>query len=88
MVIERRLVGLRELVTVLLDVRRGPDLFLRNRHLQLIGTNRDPAERHERQVATDEALFDRRELGLVSFDIDVHVLQLADLFAVAIDERR
>src|SRR4051812_42840792 len=85
-VIEGRLVRLRELLAVLGDIRRGLDLLLGNRYLQFIRTDLDPAQRHEGQVATDEALLDSAELGLVVLDVDVDVLQLADLLAVTVNQ--
>ena len=70
-----------------LDIGCCPDRLLGHLHLKIIGTDLNAGKRYKGQVPTDEALFDRAELGLISFDIDVYVLQLADLFAVAIDER-
>jgi NADP-dependent 3-hydroxy acid dehydrogenase YdfG len=49
---------------------------------QMLGT----AQRHEGQVTADEAFFDRPELGLVGLHVDVHILKLADLVTVAVDE--
>jgi hypothetical protein len=37
-------------------------------------------------IRADEALLDRGELRLVTLDVDVHVLQLADPLGVAIDQ--
>ena len=53
MVVEGRLVCLGELLAVLLDVRRVLDLLPGDRHLQLIGTDLDPTQRHKGQVAAD-----------------------------------
>src|ERR1700722_18199658 len=86
MVVEGRLVCLGELLTVLLDVRRRFDLLLGHRHLQFIGTDPDPAQRHEGQVTPDEPLLDGGELWLVVLNVDVDVLQLADLLTIAIDQ--
>jgi hypothetical protein len=47
------------------------DLLLGRRYLQVIGTYRDPAERHKGQVAADEALLDGGELRLVVLDVDL-----------------
>jgi hypothetical protein len=44
-------------------------------------------ERHESQVASDQALLDGRELRRVGFDVDVDVLELADLLAVAVEQQ-
>jgi hypothetical protein len=52
------------------------DLLLGHRELQVIGTYRDPAQRHKRQVSADEALLDGGELRLVVLDVDVDVLKL------------
>jgi hypothetical protein len=38
-------------------------------------------------VATDQTLLDSAEHRLVGLDIDVHVLELADLLPVAVDQR-
>jgi hypothetical protein len=70
-VVEHRLAGLGELLAALFDVRRRLDLLFAHRYLQIIGTYRDPAERHKGQVGADEAFLDGRELLL-----DVDVLQL------------
>src|SRR5436305_951335 len=85
-VVERRLVGLRELLPVLFDVRRRLDLLLGDRYLQVIGTDRDPAQRDKGQVAANEALLDGGELRLIVLDVDVDVLQLADPLAITINE--
>jgi hypothetical protein len=78
-VVEGRLVGLGELLAVLLDVRRILDLLPGHRHLQVIRTNLDPAQRNEGQVPADQALLDGAEPRLIGLDVDVDVLQLADL---------
>ena len=70
-----------------LDVGCRSDPLLCHLDLKIIGTDLNATQRHKCQVTTDEALFDRSELGLISFDIDVNTLQLADLLTVAIDER-
>jgi hypothetical protein len=56
---------------VQLDIRRALDLFPRHRHLQVIRTEREPGQRHESQVAADQALFDGAEHRLVGLDVDV-----------------
>ena len=56
------------------DVGGRPDLFLGHGDLQTICTNLYSAERHEGQVTRDKALFDRAELRLVGFDVNVDVL--------------
>src|SRR5579862_2068583 len=86
MVVESRLVRLGEILTMELYVGRGLDSRLGHRYLQLVGADRDSAQRHEGQVAADETFLDRAELRLVVFDVDIDVLQLADLLAVAIDQ--
>ena len=63
------------------------DPLLGHLDLKIIGTYLNAAQRYERQVTADEALFDGSELRLISFDIDVNILQLADLLAVTVDER-
>src|SRR5947209_5398932 len=85
-VVEDRLVRLGELLAVLLDVGRALDLCLGDCHLQIIGTDLDPAQRHKRQVPADEALLHGAELGLVGLNVDVNVLQLSDPLAVAINQ--
>jgi hypothetical protein len=45
----------------------------------------DSGQRNEGQVAADQAFLDRAEHRLVGFDIDVDVLEFADLFSVAVD---
>src|SRR6478609_5331824 len=69
---------------MLLDIRRRLDLLPGDRDLQLVGADLDPTEWHEGQMATDKALLDGRELGLVGLDVDVDILELADLLAVEI----
>src|SRR4029453_19404182 len=39
------------------------------------------------QVAANQALLDGAEHRLVGLDVDVHVLELADLLPVAVDQR-
>src|SRR5690349_18949070 len=86
MVVEGRLVRLGELLALLLDVGRGLDLLLGHRHLQPVGTHRDAAQGHEGQVAANEALLDRAELRLVVLDVDVDVLELADLLPLPVNQ--
>ncbi len=62
------------------------DLLLRDSHLEVVGTDLDYTQRHKGQMPTDEALLDRAELRFIGLDIDVHILQLADLLTVDIDE--
>jgi hypothetical protein len=69
---------------VLLDVGRVLDLLPGDSRFEALGPDLDSTERHKGQVATDEALLDGRELRLVGLDVDVDVLQLADLLAVAV----
>jgi hypothetical protein len=52
------------------------------RYLQVVGADRDPPQRHKRQVAGEQPLLDRAEHRLVGLDVDVDVLELADLVAV------
>jgi hypothetical protein len=73
---------------MLLDIGRRLNLFPGDRDPQLVGADLDPSKRHERQMAADKALLDGRELGLVSLDIDVDILELADLLAIEIDSAR
>ena len=87
MIVKGRLVCLGELLAVLFDVGCGLDLFLGYRYSQLVGADLDPAEWHEGQVAGDEALLDGGELRLVGLNVDVDVLELADLLAVDVDEQ-
>ena len=82
-VIERGLVRLGQFLTVHLDVGCSADLLLGHLDLKIVRTDLNAAQRHERQVTTNEALFDGGELRLVVLDIDVDILQLADLLAVA-----
>jgi hypothetical protein len=72
---------------VQLDIGRALDLLLRHRHLQVIRTEREAGQRHESQVAADQALLDGAEHWLVGLDVDVHVLELADLLPIAVDQR-
>jgi hypothetical protein len=69
-----------------LDFGRGLDLILGHRDLEVIGTDLNPAERHKSQVAVDKAFLDSGELRLVGLDVNVNVLQLSDLVAVAIQD--
>ena len=62
---------------MLLDVRCCLDLRLGNRYLEVIRTHRDPAQRHKREVAADEALLDGGELRLIVLSVDIDILQLA-----------
>src|SRR5581483_4642548 len=50
-VVEIRLVPSRQLVALQLEVRSGLDVSLRHRYLQVVGSDRDPAQRDEGQVA-------------------------------------
>src|SRR6478672_8350227 len=61
-VIKRGLICLRELLAVLCDVRRGSDLLLAHPYLQVVGAQFDAAQRHEGQMAADEAFLDGGEL--------------------------
>ena len=88
MVVEVRLVALRELVAVERDLRRVLDLLARDRHLQVVRADRDPAERNKREMSSDQPFLDGAEDGLVGLDVDVDVFQLSDLVSVAIDELR
>jgi hypothetical protein len=67
-------------------VGAGFDLLLGHRYLRVIGTDRDPAQRHKGQVAADQTFFHGGELRLVVLDVDVDVLQLADPLALTIDQ--
>jgi hypothetical protein len=71
---------------VLFDVRRVLDLLPGYRHPQVIGADHDAAQGNEGQVPADEPLLDGAELRLVGLDVDVDVLQPADLLAVAIEK--
>jgi hypothetical protein len=55
--------------------------------LQGIRAEREPSQRHEGQVAADQALLDGAEHRLVGLDVDVHVLELSDLHPVAVNQR-
>jgi len=70
-VVESGLVCLRQLFAMQLDVGRGPDLVLRHGDLQVFGTDLNAGQRHEGQVAADEALLDGSELRLVGLDVNV-----------------
>src|SRR5581483_10656583 len=56
-----------------------------DRDLQVVGPDRDPGQRHEGEVASDQAFLDGAEHRLVGFDVDVDVLELADPHSVAAD---
>ena len=71
---------------MLLNVGGVFDLALGDRRLKDIRGDLDSAERHERQVASDEPFLDGRELRLVRLDVDIDVLEPADLLALAVDE--
>ena len=43
-------------------------------------------EWHEGQMPADEAFLNGPELGLVGLNVDIHLFELADLVAVAVDE--
>ena len=84
-VIERRLIRLGELVAMQLDVGRRATCSLLDTTCKSSGPIGAP-KRHEGQVPIEEAFFDSAELRLVVLYVDVDVLQLAKLLAVAIDE--
>jgi hypothetical protein len=85
-VIKGRLIRLGQFLAMQLDVGRGPDLLLRHGDLQVFGTDLNAGQRHEGQVAADEALLDGSELRLVGLDVNVDLLKLTDLLAVAVNE--
>jgi hypothetical protein len=85
-VIQGGLVFLRQLLAMHLDVRRRPHLLFGHFDLQVIGTNVDSAQRHESEMAADKAFLHRGKLRLVCLDVNVDILQLADLFAVPIHQ--
>jgi hypothetical protein len=62
------------------------DLLSGHRHLQIVGTDRDPGQRDEGQVAADQPLLDGAEHRLIGFDVDVDVLESADLLPVTVDQ--
>src|SRR4029450_11674892 len=68
------------------DVGGLLDLFLRHPDPQVVWSDLDPAQRHERQVPADQALFDGAEHGLVGPDVDVNLFELPDLLTVKVDE--
>ena len=82
--VQRLLVERRQVVAG--EVRRVLDLRLGHRGPHELGAQRDVAQRHEGQVAADQALLDRAELVGVGLRVDVDVLELADLLAVAVEQ--
>ena len=64
-VVERRLVRLRKLLAMHLNVGRRTDLLLGRRDLQVLRADMDTAQRHEGQVTADEALLNGCELRFV-----------------------
>ena len=86
MVEQGRLVCLSQFLAVHLDIGCRPDLGLGRGYLQVIGTDLEAAHGHESQVTIDEALFDRGELRLVGFCIDVDISKLANLLAVTVNK--
>ena len=62
-----------------LDGGRVFDLLFGHLHLHIVGTDRDPGQRDEGQMAADQALLDGAEYRLIGFDVDVDVLEPADL---------
>jgi hypothetical protein len=81
-----RLISLRHLLSVHVQVRGRPNLRLQDRHPKIIGTDLHAEQWDEGDVPTEEALLDGAELRLVGLDVDIDVMELADAFAVAIDE--
>src|ERR1700677_785857 len=81
-VIEGGLIRLRKLTAMDVDVGRGLDLLFGHFHLEIVGTDLHATERHEGQMTADEAFLDRGKLRYIGLDIDVDILQLADLLAV------
>jgi len=73
---------------VYLDFWRRPNLFLGRGDPEIIGTDLACGRWDERQMTADKAFLDRGELRLVCLDVDVDVdiLQLADVLAVAIHQ--
>jgi hypothetical protein len=85
-VAEGRLIRLRELIPMHVNVGRTLYLSLRHNDRELVWANLNATERHEGQMAPNDALFDCCELRDIGFDIDIHVLEFADLLPKAVDD--
>ena len=69
-----------------LDIGSSPNLLFGRGGLEVIRTDLDATQRYEGQMPVKKAFLDGSELRLVGLNVDVDVLQLAKLLAIAVDD--